>query len=56
MLIGYLTLSISLIWRIVRVDDSLFGYDAGYSFFLTTAMFLLNLQQIVFLSKYTRPA
>ena len=52
MFAGYVALVVVLIWRMVDIESSLFGYDVGYTSLLTTGIVLLNLQQVIYLSKW----
>lgn len=52
-LVGYIFLIVHLSMRINLVDQSPFGEDPIYTFFLTWSFMLLFVQQVIYYNKYT---
>lgn len=52
LLIGYTLLTVSSLYRIILIDDDLFGYDPAYTFMLANSIFLLTCQFVIYTSKY----
>lgn len=48
---GYTLLAVSSLYRIILINESLFGYDVAYTFMVANATFLILGQFVIYTSK-----